>query len=129
MKLNLVTGSILFVCCALAYAQQALVGKYMGSMTTTTPLGGNVVQVGIIIDITSAENGQLKGTIINTSQVCGGSFASEGTYKENRLRFAMIEGSKVQGCRPLLFVGAAEGNKLVGKFSWSGGMQDAVFSK
>ena len=54
MKLAIVTGSILFVCSALAYAQQALVGKYTGSMATTSPHGGNVVQVGIIIDITNA---------------------------------------------------------------------------
>ena len=129
MKLAIVTGSILFVCSALAYAQEALVGKYTGSMAATAAHGGNVVQVGIVIDITSAENGRLKGTITNTGQTCGGTFPMEGGYRDNSLKFAMLEGGGVQGCRPLRFVGAAEGNKLVGKFSWAGGMQDAVFSK
>ena len=53
----------------------------------------------------------------------------QGGYRDNSLKFTMLESGGVQGCPPLRFVGAVEDNKLVGKFSWGGGMQDAVFSK
>lgn len=130
MKFAVMVGSILFIFSTCLYAQQSLVGKYSGSLTA--PDGrGNPRQQGISIEITSAENGSLKGTITNAPTVpCYGTYAMEGTYDGNKVILAAVEAaSTTRGCVPLRFQGVAEGNRLVGKMPWNGAPRDLTVSK
>jgi hypothetical protein len=129
MKLARIAGAILFICSTCLYAQEALVGKYIGSLTAPNQKQVNV-QFGITIEITSAENGKLKGTISNqSSRPCKSDLPAEGTYEGSNVKIAVVEAGLPQGCGALKFEGVAEGNKLVGKMPFQGAPRDLVVSK
>ncbi len=129
MKLGVIAGSLLFVCSTCLYAQQALVGKYDGSLTAAVGGRGDK-SFGISIEITSAEDGKLKGTISNqSSPSCRGKLAAEGTYEGSKIKIGMVEADLPQGCSALKFEGVAEGDKLVGKMPFSGAPRDLTVSK
>src|SRR3954467_2247275 len=96
VKLARIVGSLLFICSSCLYAQQALVGKYTGSLSA--PNNRNVeMQFGITIEITSAENGKLVGKISNQSaRACNSSLPAEGTYEGNNIKLAVVEGGLPQ---------------------------------
>ena len=53
----------------------------------------------------------------------------EGTYEGNSVKFIETEKARMQGCDPLMFEGAADGNKLVGKMFFNGALRDTTLSK
>ena len=132
MKLAMMFASALLLCVTGVYAQSTLVGKYSGSITGED-MQHRTRQFGITIEITSAENGQLKGTILNQGgRACRDAVPAEGAYEGNKVKFAMLEGPRggeVQGCGKLAFEGVAEGTKLVGKMGFQGTPREVTLSK
>ena len=81
------------------------------------------------VEITSAENGVLKGILVNGGQNCTGTYPVEGTYEGNSLKFKMTGPGRLADCGDSHFEGVAEGNKLVGKIYFNDSMRDVSFSK
>ena len=132
MKLAMMFASALLLCATGVYAQSTLAGKYSGSIAGEDSRHRHK-QFGITIEITSAENGQLKGTIFNQGvRACRDAVPAEGVYEGNKVKFAMVAlplGGEVQGCGKLAFEGVAEGNELVGKMGFQGTPREVTLSK
>jgi hypothetical protein len=125
MKLAVTTGLILLLGSTCLHAQQALVGTYNGTFTAKIRSSSAEIQVGLKLEITSAENGALKGTLINYGTAgCGGQYKLEGTYQDDKLQLTSDKGGRAGDCT-LQFQLTAEGNKLVGKM----GPNDVTLSK
>ena len=123
-------GSTLMVFAPGLHAQSELVGKYSGSLSAVD-FRGRDKSYGISVEITSAENGRLAGTLTNEgSRGCPGKSAMAGTYEGNKVTFATVKGDdKNQGCGVQRFEGVADGGKLVGKMPHNGAPHDVQLSK
>lgn len=114
MKNSLIAAvlTVLFSCPVLA--QQALLGKYSGTFSTVSRVGGNKLHVGLTLELTSLEDGIAKGKAVRMGQTCSGEYPVEGTVKGSALVLRSTgKGGPTGDCGMVLRL-AAEGNKLVG---------------
>lgn len=116
MRLAVATGLAFFICSTAVYAQQTLTGKYTGTFIMKTRYGDQTA--GITLEITSAENGKLKGAANRLAsgqagQGCAGDYPLEGEYEGNNLELRGV-GGRSGDCKMTLRL-VAEGNKLKGK--------------
>ena len=94
------------------FAQQSLVGKYSGNYLTPSSRGEQ--SWGFELEITSEENGIVKGLAKRHGSVCYGESPMEGTYKNGKLVMRGKLATRGGECVNTLNV-TAEGNTLVGK--------------
>ena len=129
MKLAFALVSALMAFSTVVCAQSSLVGKYSGSIMTPDSRGREKPH-GFMIEITSAENGKLIGSALNTGGHCGGSMPAEGTYEGNNVKISAPGARDIQGCGGgVRFEGVAEGNKLIGKMPFRGAVREITLSK
>jgi hypothetical protein len=129
MKFTHALPSVLLAIATCAFAQQSLTGRYEGFVSSVNMNKGKVTPVPMSVEIKQAENGSLSGTITSGSRGCGGTFPVTGTYKDNAVTITQTEASTNAGCGKTRMELTMEGNKLVGKMSWDGGMRDVSMSK
>jgi len=111
MNRVIVVGLALSLCSLAVHAQQGIVGKYNGTLVRASGKSS-----GITIEITSAENGKLKGSYTSHGRgVCGGIFPIEGTYQGNKLEFTAAKGGPTGDCLERKFEVVSDGDKLVGQ--------------
>jgi len=118
-----ILGGLALSLCALAvHAQQGIVGKYNGALERARGRTS-----GITIEITSAENGKLKGSYTSHGRgVCGGIFPIEGTYQGNKLEFTADRGGPTGDCLERKFEVVSDGDKLVGQMLQQSGESGKV---
>jgi hypothetical protein len=109
-----------------AYSQEALIGKYTGNYEVQTRNRGTEPR-GMSLTITSAENGNVKGTVNRSvgRSGCSGDTQVEGTYKGNKLELRGKGGGTTEDCDIRLIL-VHEGNKLTGT---TGGQRSVELSK
>ena len=127
MKIKIIVGLSFFFAANCGFTQDLPIGKFSGSLVAQGT--GRVQQFGISVDITSAENGNLKGTLQNVGQICGGIFPMEGTLDGKNIKFRSTETRNVPSCKTLQFQGTVNGNSLVGKMVYNGEPRELVLSK
>ena len=111
MNRVVIVGLALSVFALAVDAQQGIVGKYNGTLVRERGRSS-----GITIEITSAEDGKLKGSYTSHgSGVCGGIFPIEGTYQGNKLQFTAAKGGPTGDCLERKFEVVLDGDKLVGQ--------------
>ena len=111
MNRGIIVGLAFSICPLAVDAQQGIVGKYNGSLQRERGRTS-----GITIEITSAEDGKLKGSYTSHGAgVCGGIFPIEGTYQGNKLEFTAAKGGSTGDCLERKFEVVLDGNKLVGQ--------------
>ena len=97
----------------MSYAQQGLVGTYVGEYRERQPEGYPRTQTATL-EITSAQSGKLTGKYNLASFGCGGTYEVEGTYQDNKLDMRTKSGA-LRGCGDEQLMPMTQGNKLVGK--------------
>ena len=128
MKNKSVAILLCVFCAAYVHAQQSLVGKYSGSAAIMAKTG-SATNIGVNVEITSADNGRLQGSAIIFGKRCPSAYAIEGTVDGGNLKFNMVGGNENLGCGVARFEVVAEGDKLAGKMSYDGAMRDVKLSK
>ena len=107
----LLTGLLLVS--AGASADDSLVGRYNGSVTTE---GINARVWGVTIVITSVEGGVIHGTGIREDPNCRGEYPLRGKRRGNRIGVRSIQKGGPAGDCGFGFRGTVEDGALVGKF-------------
>jgi hypothetical protein len=97
-----------------SHAQESIVGKYEGFFTAQTNVGDR--NVGLVIDLQSAEGASVKGTGRVLSGPCLDDYPLEGTFKDGELRLRSTKKGGRAGDCGFGFRGKAESNKLTGRF-------------
>ena len=114
MRGKILGGVLVLWIASAAFAQQTLLGTYSGSYSATTFSGSNPIEVRLTLDITSLEDGIVKGKGMNYSRPCYGEYPLEGILKGNELKLdATRKGGPAGDCGMSLRL-TVDGNKLVG---------------
>ena len=104
---------IAFLVAATSYAQDSLLGKYSGSSTVAD--GGRSLTRGVVLVITSVENGVVKAKYTVASRRCSGELPMEGTLRESKLELVSVaQGGSAGDCSRTLNL-TVTGNTLVGR--------------
>jgi hypothetical protein len=103
-------GIVLMLCSGLTYAQQISTGKYTGSRL------GERKPVGVTLEIKSAENGKLSGTLTTYGRGCAGAIEIEGTYEGGKIQLQTPPGrGTAKDCEEIKLELVADGNNLKGR--------------
>ena len=105
---------------AIGIAQDSLVGKYSASYSST---GIRATLQSVSIDITSVENGAVKGTGYRSDSGCRGEYQLEGSVKGNNIRLRG-KGGPAGDCT-FNINGTIDGNAIAAKW----GPHDLLFTK
>ena len=112
MKTSVAAGLIVLVWSTAIGAQQTLVGKWGGKLSERG--GRDIRQTNVTMEITSAENGKLKGTMSlfpMGRRGCKGQYVLEGTFADNKVE---LKSSKGEVFCDMQFQLVAESNTLKG---------------
>ena len=99
------------VSCSIAQAQESLLGKYSGSYERRTNRGDE--RYGVELNLTSIENGAVKGSAVRHGRQCPGTYPMEGTLSDNRLTLKSGKGGNADDCSANMRL-TVEGDKLKG---------------
>lgn len=102
-------GIVLLSCVGVSHAQQTVEGKYTGTRA------GEKRPVGLSLEITSAQNGKVQGSVTLTQQRCGGIFPVEGAYQDNKIELRAAAGGRTGDCGERKLELVASGNELTGR--------------
>lgn len=112
MKTSIVISIFGMLFLASAHAQELKAGSYSGTYTVSTTRGPR--NTGITLDITSVDNGKLKGTAVRMGRHCRGEYQVEGVYEGNNIQLSSKKGGPAGDCSVNLTL-TVEGDKLTGK--------------
>jgi hypothetical protein len=105
-------GFAAMLCGTVSFAQDSILGKYVGSFAVHTNRGEQ--QVGVTVLIDAVQDGKVKGTATLGGRACPGDYPFEGTVKGNAIALRAADKSGPGGDCRFGFKGTVEGNRLVG---------------
>lgn len=117
MRFASLVGVVLMSWVSFSHAQQVATGNYIGAYS------GERRPTGISLEIKSADNGRIQGSVTTNSRTCNGTFAVEGTYQDNKIEIqSAAQRGRTGDCAELKLELVANGNKLTGRFNGDRGV-------
>lgn len=115
MKKSILGAGLILFLSSIGFAQQTLLGAYSGTFAAPSFSGGTLVHVGLTLELTSLEDGTVKGKAVRMgTSSCAGEYPVQGTVKGNELELrSTARSGRASDCRTG-FKLTVEGNKLTG---------------